>query len=142
MDVLTEILSKSLIALTQLVILSAIVVCITNGVKRVINIKDSQTAKVAFIFSLAVTLVTGCGILKAFNFDVFMPSFLLFFVANEIAFLVMSILYFVVDWIGTGFFISKGSNAIHDLLKRIKPIDVSGDNEKKKDDGNVQGELL
>lgn len=42
---------------------------------------------------------------------------------------VMIILFFVVDWIGTAFIISKGSNSIHDLLKRIKPIEVKGNSE-------------
>lgn len=117
-NILTDILSKSIVSLTQLVILSAIIVCITNGVKKVIDIKDIKTARVAFGFSLAIILATGCGILKAFNFTAFIPS------ENEIVFLVMSILYFVVDWISTALIISKGSNSIHDLFKKIKPIEL------------------
>lgn len=123
MDILTEILSKSIIMLTQLVILSAIVVCITNGVKKVVDIKNIKTARVAFVFSLAIILVTGCGILKAFNFDAFIPSIQFFPAIN----IVMIVLFFVVDWIGTSFIISKGSNSIHDLLKKIKPIEISKD---------------
>ena len=120
MEVLTNILSMSIIMLTQLVILSAIVVCITNGVKKIVAIKDIKTARVAFISSLAIILVTGCGILKAFNFTAFIPSIQFFSAMNN----VMTILFFIVDWIGTSFIISRGSNSIHDLMKKIKPIEV------------------
>lgn len=120
MDILTDILSKSILMLTQLVILSAIIVCITNGVKKVIDIKDIKTARVAFGFSLAIILATGCGILKAFNFTAFIPSIQFFPTIND----VIIVFFFVVDWIGTSFIISRGSNSIHDLLKKIKPIEL------------------
>lgn len=122
MDILQNMITQGMLILTFLVILSTIVVAVTNGYKRVVS--DKNTAQVSFVIALLAMILFGQGIFSAFGFISAQPEFMLTFMSKEMLVLTSSIYYFIIDIVFTAFIISKGSNAIHDFLKRIKPISI------------------
>jgi hypothetical protein len=94
-------------SLTTIAILAIIVEVVTNGVKSAFPIlKGSRSRIVAAVIGITVCITANIGILENLNISV-------------------SNLY--IDYIITGIIISRGSNAVHDLIsifdsKRIKNI--------------------
>ncbi len=82
--------------LSIVLVLSVMVEVITNGIKAAFPVlKGEKSRIVATIIGILLTVSTRVGILSTLNIE---------------------INYIVIDYIITGIVISRGSNAVHDII--------------------------
>lgn len=122
----SEILTISILLFAQLFAIAVIVVAAVDGWKKVVS--DKNSARIALIFSAAVLLVTGVGILQAFQLPLFTPAFLLFFLPLEIVQLILGFLYFLVDWFITAYIVCQGTSGLYKILKKYQAYKASLEN--------------
>ncbi len=83
-------------SLSTVLILSVIVEVATNGVKAILPaLKGENSRMVATVIGILLTITTGIGILENLN---------------------ITINYQIIDYLLTGIVISRGSNAVHDII--------------------------
>lgn len=131
----SEILTISILLFAQLFAIALIVVVAVDGWKKVIS--DKNSAKVALFFSAAVLLVTGVGILQAFQLPLFTPAFLLFFLPLETVQLVLGFLYFLVDWFITSYIVCQGTSGLYKILKKYQAYKTALENVQKPPENTV-----
>ncbi|MFW6279106.1 MAG: hypothetical protein ACOC2G_02850 [Bacillota bacterium] len=90
-------------SLSKVFILAVMVEVATNAIKALFPfLKGDRSRTVAACMGIILTLTTGIGILNNLN---------------------ISIRYEIIDQIITGFVISRGSNAIHDIISVFEDRD-------------------
>lgn len=105
-----EFLAISVMLFAQLFAIAIIVMVAVDGWKKVVS--DENSAKVAFWFSIFLVLVTGVGVLQAFQLPVLYLSVVPAWIAAT--------LYFIVSWIITAFIVCQGTSGLYKLLKRYR----------------------
>ncbi|WP_350344451.1 hypothetical protein PRVXT_000865 [Proteinivorax tanatarense] len=85
--------------LTTLVILAILVEFTIEIIKNSFpSLKDYKTQILSIIFGVAISITTRTGLLAALNIDTTTP---------------------IIDYFLTGLIISRGSNVVHDLIKKL-----------------------
>jgi len=105
-----EILTISVALFAQLFAIAIIVMVAVDGWKKVVS--DENSAKVAFWFSIFLVLVTGVGVLQAFQLPVLYLSWIPEWIAAS--------LYFVASWLTTAFIVCQGTSGLYKLLKKYR----------------------
>ncbi|WP_353892606.1 hypothetical protein PRVXH_001962 [Proteinivorax hydrogeniformans] len=86
--------------LTTLVILSILIEFTIEIIKNSFpTIKDYKTQILSIILGIAVSITTTTGLLSALDIETTVP---------------------LIDYFLTGLIISRGSNVVHDLIKKLK----------------------
>ncbi len=139
--------------LTSAVVLAFLVECLVNGIKYIYNdifwvymqYKDKKQSKktetnhyviafqkklyarlLAIILGICLSIFTEVSIMEFFNINI------TFFDSKQ-----FENLNKILEYIITGLIISRGSNALYDLIKRIKSFDFKKEAEKSDDGINI-----
>ena len=90
-------------ALSKILILSVLVEAATNGIKALIPaLKGDKSRIISVCLGILLTTTTGIGILENLN---------------------IAIKFEIIDQLITGIIISRGSNAIHDIISLFEDSD-------------------